>query len=614
MVNLSKRLFCCLALHALGGGQLAGSLPNADGPLAKEFYGMLQGTHRPETNAVVGMDASVESTEHGNLNPGMPLAELNANKATIESIKTDRQEIRRLLTSLYAGNTPKFLELKSQLERLHKDLGAPIMERVLGLNGIGSWMNPLQAASKNEPDQRSLEVQNKSGRLYHFLLGLVPKRERRPNTRGSAEPTASGHSLSKSNVASDSSSESLPQILSTQPTRPGTVTSTSETLTGAKQVPIRNHADGRSTRANVVLHGDALDVLRGHVFKEEIENWHALKKALVELPTQPNFGYSDFIEGTFRLQFLKCLYLIEQLIHKYDLLPKHLIGDVDLFEPTTLLKMIEYHTELLFKRNYNGFFGVPDSIIPQLEFLKTARAVQHFHSPLTALSAANQRYAVYLVLRVIIRHAPWRLYWFWETVRSSDRFKEICKLFNQDDFFQKVNSLSDALSKTPHQNHLSHDKSLPVVLLVNDALDFFQRPSLLKGTDFDRLEFLVTYYILDFLDQFYRPILTEILRSRSHSELFDKQLHFMRGNLKFYQNRVEDPKYPDERQDMTFLETYKDSFHEDSRLHGWIEEVANNLMQQNLSEPGKKPFTLWMDRHCYHCLFPLGKCYRYCGL
>ncbi|KAI9609405.1 hypothetical protein H4Q26_007359 [Puccinia striiformis f. sp. tritici PST-130] len=91
--------------------------------------------------------------------------------------------------------------------------------------------------------------------------------------------------------------------------------------------------------------------------------------------------------------------------------------------------------------------------------LETARAVQHFHSPLTALSAANQRYAVYLVLRVIIRHAPWRLYWFWETVRSSDRFKEICKLFNQDDFFQKVNSLSDALSKTPHQNHLSHDRA-----------------------------------------------------------------------------------------------------------------------------------------------------------
>ncbi|POW11761.1 hypothetical protein PSTT_04998, partial [Puccinia striiformis] len=600
MVNLSKRLFCCLALHALGGGQLAGSLPNADGPLAKEFYGMLQGTHRPETNAVVGMDASVESTEHGNLNPGMPLAELNANKATIESIKTDRQEIRRLLTSLYAGNTPKFLELKSQLERLHKDLGAPIMERVLGLNGIGSWM--ILSKPHLKMSQTSAHWRFKTSRDGYIISYLdLSRSESWPFTEQIKR--SFGFQQRKPTP-----------ILSTQPTRPGTVTSTSETLTGAKQVPIRNHADGRSTRANVVLHGDALDVLRGHVFKEEIENWHALKKALVELPTQPNFGYSDFIEGTFRLQFLKCLYLIEQLIHKYDLLPKHLIGDVDLFEPTTLLKMIEYHTELLFKRNYNGFFGVPDSIIPQLEFLKTARAVQHFHSPLTALSAANQRYAVYLVLRVIIRHAPWRLYWFWETVRSSDRFKEICKLFNQDDFFQKVNSLSDALSKTPHQNHLSHDKSLPVVLLVNDALDFFQRPSLLKGTDFDRLEFLVTYYILDFLDQFYRPILTEILRSRSHSELFDKQLHFMRGNLKFYQNRVEDPKYPDERQDMTFLETYKDSFHEDSRLHGWIEEVANNLMQQNLSEPGKKPFTLWMDRHCYHCLFPLGKCYRYCGL
>ncbi|KAI9609404.1 hypothetical protein H4Q26_007358 [Puccinia striiformis f. sp. tritici PST-130] len=53
------------------------------------------GCSSPETNAVIGMDASVESTEHGKINPGMPLEELNANKATIESIKTDRQEIRR---------------------------------------------------------------------------------------------------------------------------------------------------------------------------------------------------------------------------------------------------------------------------------------------------------------------------------------------------------------------------------------------------------------------------------------------------------------------------------------------------------------------------------------
>ncbi|KAH9466811.1 hypothetical protein Pst134EB_001860 [Puccinia striiformis f. sp. tritici] len=496
---------------------------------------MLQGAHRPETNGVLGMDASMKSTEQGILGQSTLTKDVNANKATIESIKTDRQDIKLLLISLYAGNTPEFIKLKSQLERLYDDLGGPINERVLELNGIGSWMNHLQPASKDE-------------------LGQLPS-----EVRNSPESTAGG---------------------------------------------------------NVELHGAALDIVRGRAFREEIKNWQALKKALVELPAKPNFAYqyNDFIEGRFRLKFLKCLYLIEQLIHKYDLLPTHLIGDVDLFEQKTLLKMIEYHTELLFKRNNIGFFGIPDSIIPQLEFLKTGRALRHFHSPIAALSAANQRYAVYLVLSVIIRHAPWKLGRSWENLRPSDRFEEIRTSFTHDDFLQKVHALSDALSKTPHQNHLPRNEYLPVVSLVNHALDFFQRPSLLKETDSDRLEFLVVYYILDFMDQFYRPIVTEILRNKSHPELFDKQLKFMRGNLKFYQNRVEGPNYPDEKQDMAFLETYKSSLYEDGRLHGWIKAVANDLMQQNLPYHGKKPFTLWMDRNCYNCLYPLGKCYQYCGL
>ncbi|KNE90998.1 hypothetical protein PSTG_15563 [Puccinia striiformis f. sp. tritici PST-78] len=678
-----KRLFCCLALHAWCAGQLARSSPNFDGHVAQEFAGMLQSDHSPETEVV-------------HMVRGMSLEEWDANKAEIESIKNDRQDIALRLELLNPGGEPELIAIKSQLEQLHDALRTPILEKLFRLNGLGSSMTSLQPGSKIAPEPRPSAIRRQLRRLYHALLSPVSKRERRLDSQGPlksnnerSKPSSTTEEPSKLAInsrdsattsTSTSGNERVPRTPGQKesPPRSGILNpllkrlklyikklaaylkrlSTSmashksdtaeskeyllggrspkssvdsilnsdglakvkpvEASTGTKYSQSENHERERGTTSTELqetelqeteLHGDVLDLVREYMIRKDIKIWHALKEALVALPSQSLDRLDEFSGSSFRRGFLECSYLIESFIHKYELLPPHLMGDVNLFEKTTVFRMIEYHIRLLFKRYGDGFFGIAESIIPQLDFLLTGRAMKHFQPSIKALCAADQRNAVYLVLINIMRRAPWPRNQE-QDLLPSDRFREIRTIFIQQSFIDQANSLSAALSSTQSQGHLGQAEYLTLVLLVNDVIDFFQDLSLLGRTQEDRLEFLVVYYISDFLDEFYRPIVAAILRSKERPELFDKQLKFMRGNLKFYRNRFEDPNYPDKKQDMTFFETYLRSSREDRRLRAWIDRVTDKLFRQNLPHlhPMSSPiFNLWMGRECWYCRSPLTK-------
>ncbi|KAI7962404.1 hypothetical protein MJO28_000498 [Puccinia striiformis f. sp. tritici] len=677
MVILSKRLFFCFALHTFGAIQLTRSIPNPDGHIAKQFLGMFQGSRPTKTNEITTMDALTDSTEQGMLVQGMRLEETDVNKAEIQSMKTDRQHIKLRLGLLDPGGTPELIELKAQLENLHAALGTPTFEKVLQLNGRGSLMPSLQPASKTTAARASSDggvagsreahppsrfdflnpsVQWRRLKIHLQKLGAFLKRimssktARKSDTAESRQPLLGDHTL-KPKSEYISNRKSLPKTKPIEPGQNGAMTGNSETLADAKGIQFE--------RPEGELHGDVLDLVREHMLNEDIKIWHELKKTLVSFPSTPDLAGHD--DGKiFRSGFLECLYLIEGFIRKYELLPLRLMGDTDLLERTTLLKMLEYHTELLLKRFNIRFFDIAESMIPQLEFLTTGRAVKHFHSSIegkvlmfdfkkwpyqngtqpatirlisslfsryvipptpvmtnsnAALSDADQRHAVYLVLSVIMRHAPWHSRRVEENLQPSDRFGAIRTVFTHNDFLQKIQLLSTASGHTPHQDYLEQAHYLPVVHLVNDAIDFFQVPSLLGERDVDRLEFLVVFYMLDFLDQFYRPLVVAVLRNRSRPELLHKQLEFMRGELKFYRNRFEDPKYPDEKQDMAFLEMFKTSYHEDTRLHGWITTVTHKLMEKDLQHHEEKKvhdLTLWMGKECWNCRFPFRRCYEGC--
>ncbi|KAH9473664.1 hypothetical protein Pst134EA_000743 [Puccinia striiformis f. sp. tritici] len=454
---------------------------------------MFQGSRPTKTNEITTMDALTDSTEQGMRVQGMTLEEVDVNKAEIQSMKNDRQHIKLRLGLLDPGGTPESIELKAQLEHLHAALGTPTFEKVLQLNGRGSLMPSLQPASKTTAARASSNggvagsreahppsrfdflnpsVQWRRLKIHLQKLGAFLKRimssktARKSDTAESRQPLLGDHTL-KPKSEYISNRKSLPKTKPIEPGQNGAMTGNSETLADAKGIQFE--------RPEGELHGDVLDLVREHMLNEDIKIWHELKKTLVSFPSTPDLAGHD--DGKiFRSGFLECLYLIEGFIRKYELLPLRLMGDTDLLERTTLLKMLEYHTELLLKRFNIRFFDIAESMIPQLEFLTTGRAVKHFHSSIEALSDADQRHAVYLVLSVIMRHAPWHSRRVEENLQPSDRFGAIRTVFTHNDFLQKIQLLSTASGHTPHQDYLEQAHYLPVVHLVNDAIDFFKFP------------------------------------------------------------------------------------------------------------------------------------------
>ncbi|KAI7963631.1 hypothetical protein MJO29_004058 [Puccinia striiformis f. sp. tritici] len=585
-----KRLFCCLALHAWCAGQLARSSPNFDGHVAQEFAGMLQSDHSPETEVV-------------HMVRGMSLEEWDANKAEIESIKNDRQNIALRLELLNPGGEPELIAIKSQLEQLHDALRTPILEKLFRLNGLGSSMTSLQPGSKIAPEPRPSAIRRQLRRLYHALLSPVSKRERRLDSQG---PLKSNNERSKPSSTTEEPSKLA--INSRESAATSTSTSGNERV---PRTPGQKESPPRSGILNPLLKRLKLYIKKLAAYLKRLSTSMASHKSDTAESKEYLLGGrspKSSVDSILNSDGLAKVKPVEASTGtKYSQSENH---ERERGTTSTELQETELHGDVLdlvreymIRKDIKIWHALKEALVALPS--QSLDRLDEF----SALCAADQRNAVYLVLINIMRRAPWPRNQE-QDLLPSDRFREIRTIFIQQSFIDQANSLSAALSSTQSQGHLGQAEYLTLVLLVNDVIDFFQDLSLLGRTQEDRLEFLVVYYISDFLDEFYRPIVAAILRSKERPELFDKQLKFMRGNLKFYRNRFEDPNYPDKKQDMTFFETYLRSSREDRRLRAWIDRVTDKLFRQNLPHlhPMSSPiFNLWMGRECWYCRSPLTK-------
>ncbi|KAA1096400.1 hypothetical protein PGT21_015516 [Puccinia graminis f. sp. tritici] len=110
----------------------------------------------------------------------------------------------------------------------------------------------------------------------------------------------------------------------------------------------------------------------------ELENtWNALQTQLIRTVYSKKHVEPD--EADFVLEFTKSFFLLGDYIYKYGLLPAPFIKQIEIFHGPTIFDIISRHINYMFRGNQGNFFDHAESVIPQLEFLKTAPSVKHFH-------------------------------------------------------------------------------------------------------------------------------------------------------------------------------------------------------------------------------------------
>jgi hypothetical protein len=206
-------------------------------------------------------------------------------------------------------------------------------------------------------------LKKKSDRLLSYVIG------RKPNAK-STEST----SLLEPLLGADATLGA--HSVATEPASPSHIVLTEASPKSLISAPaseeIRQESEGISSKA----YSDAMRIVKKHMISKDKETWNALQEALIRFQDQKHVAETD---AKFLLGFLKTLYLLGEWIHEYQLMPSKFIEEVEIFQPKTLLKMVEYYIDLMFSKWHETFFDIPGSLTPQLEYLTTGRAVKHFN-------------------------------------------------------------------------------------------------------------------------------------------------------------------------------------------------------------------------------------------
>jgi hypothetical protein len=203
-----------------------------------------------------------------------------------------------------------------------------------------------------------------------------------------------------------------------------------------------------------------------------------------------------------------------------------------------------------------------------------------------ALSAEDEKHLVYLALSTIWYHMT-------KCFPSSQLtlgFTINAETFCHANFLKQADSLSSALLDAPEIEHMNMIDNIPIAQMVQSLVNDFRTPH--RTAVQIRIEFQMVFYILEFLDKYYKPIMKKILVWPINYSNLQKQLKFMGSYLKFFRNRDQYPSSMYENPDMNFLTA-------NAQLKHWVDFWVAGVFKNNnwLEIRGKAPkikFNTWM--------------------
>ncbi|KAH9460097.1 hypothetical protein Pst134EB_008298 [Puccinia striiformis f. sp. tritici] len=574
MVISTKNALCCTVLFALRFGQMSLSSLAAEGHAVTDSLRSLQGVGNPASTNAIAMSDPKEITEEERLfqlSPAAREAEIKLLENT--SIQID-ERIRLVLPNRGYSNSD-FRKVQSQLQELRLTLKRPILDRVFQLSGLGPSMTDLYMKPTIGPGDQ-------------------------------AESSTRRKVLGKDLVQSESKlkkSSSWKKKLWSHLKRP----STSNTV--RKDTNTVQEDD----QLGYEIPDDILGVIKHFMINGRMEAWKVLENRLIGFEAEDKCLRVN--APNFKLRFLVVFYTLGDLICRHQLLPSYFIKEIEIFNTPTLLKMIQYHVDLLFAQGKKRFFDRSDSVIPQLDFLSNSPNFKHFHRSIKSLPVEDHRSVVYLVLTTIMKQAPW-----FESAGDGGRhigstaFHQICETLTESSFLEEADIISSLTSNQHRIDVLRDAENLPIIKMMGAVVRFLHHPAK-RCTNKTRVEFQVVYYVADFLNKYYRPLFEAVMiRENWNLTLFRDQMNYLGAYLQLFRNRSDDTNHLAQSQLESFLNLPEpNNIFRSTPLIKWMKDVATSTFDHKLTLDyhlldKSPPFTLWMGQSCCYCSFPYRKC------
>ncbi|KAI7953191.1 hypothetical protein MJO29_008822 [Puccinia striiformis f. sp. tritici] len=215
-----------------------------------------------------------------------------------------------------------------------------------------------------------------------------------------------------------------------------------------------------------------------------------------------------------------------------------------------------------------------------------------------ALPTEHHPQLIHDVLRTILSHTPQE---FPSEESSGQRFQQLREEFLRAEFLEEARILSLALkSHEPATDLLEKPENIQLVNFVKDLMHYIDEPvvqdlmhytdvrKMLKTNKKERVEFQLVYYMIDFLDKYYQPIVDTIAKHREDHVsveqaeadflLFQEKLSFLRVYLKTYRNRSLDSTYKP-RPDWEDLQIYRSKVYDRKSSFGqWYHNFIRDIL------------------------------------
>ncbi|KAI7947557.1 hypothetical protein MJO28_009465, partial [Puccinia striiformis f. sp. tritici] len=583
MVAVSMEILFCVILQNFGVVRLA-LLPNLDAEahVAQSSKGKIQKT-------IINEAAEQLPPKEYGVIPSEP----SKRKEEAIRMRRARTNLESLINLLEPRPGTEFSKMKSEFEQLHFALRGLTTARVYRLSGLNPSFDTLfPKLHSPEPVPTPAPLLTDAAPPDVINHDYLPPFSLDEDLPGTGSTVSEGESRWIPDILQNFMGLTLDKLISrrTEPSQSETRESPSITVSnkdehgGASTIstPEMRKLLAEASPPKGVLEGSHFGLVTDRILNDRIQLWNSLETKITNLKSdQTNVEEKQIIHPVDQTTLIKSLYFMGDFILRNGMMPPEFIDNIQIFKLETLQKMIEYHIELQFEWFERDFFD---------HLLKLCVLTD---STIEALSERDQMHVVYTTLKTIMRLAHNNMPG--DEGQLSEQFAPLRHEFLQLDFLAEVDSLSSRLSDRQDAIDLHNFNNLPIVILLDYTIQFFQNPLINFPPGQTRIEFQLVYFILDFTHRYYRPLLDDIVNKMENplgSALFEKQFKYISSWFNWYRSKDQDPSVL-KQPDPSFFEIADDN-RRDYVFRQWVDRVTIAIFRHD--DTASSSFNLWMKR------------------
>ncbi|KNE99227.1 hypothetical protein PSTG_07535 [Puccinia striiformis f. sp. tritici PST-78] len=248
--------------------------------------------------------------------------------------------------------------------------------------------------------------------------------------------------------------------------------------------------------------------LREIIITAVIPVWKDLQEKFIKLAC-----HSPEKEPDIKLNFLKSLFVLGDYFYSNNLVRSKIMDEVEIFKPNIVVNLIDFHVKLSIQSKGNKLFESSEWVTPQIDLLIDNPSLRHFRRSIQALSGDNRVYLVYCTLRSVLGK--------YDSLLPRGDFPNPERMGGFIQRFLRINFIEPGKDRliNPYNAGINSDYSTAFYAIMNCFDLQGDIPPTHSGKRIQRLQALLSYCIVDFMDSYDRVVARSFLPARFRSEI-----------------------------------------------------------------------------------------------